>query len=516
MDNRVSKFKEIFFGLDRAYGQFTAIEDQREDGKELGETKFVKSPVTDSLWQSHLEGAWPSLGIVPINDDFKCKWGCIDVDTYPLDHLALVKKLKSKGLPFIVARSKSGGAHVFLFFKEYISAKVVVDKLKELASGLGYSDCEVFPKQIKLDTDRGDCGSFLNLPYFNGLKYSSRVAYDDQGNAMSLDQFLEEVEKKKLTVDELKKLKITKQDSPFADAPFCIESYLAENGTVQEGSRDNFLFQYAVYAKKKYGETFEEEVYNFHHQYFDKPLPPAQIQKIIKQSDKKDWGYKCKDQPMCSFCNKSKCRIRKYGIGEDNVLTDIGSVVQFGDGDDTIYHLNINDFRITLTIDELYDQHKFRKKCLAKSGSMPPVLKREDYDAFIINLVGSADKVVSDYELTPEGQFNNILSRFISTQANATDIDEIIAGSCFVDEEDNKVYFRTDQLQEYMKNRKHAPLTANQIGVFLRALGGTTAKKKLNGKHGQLVWVLDNGKFNPKIEPITQPQSEETEEVIPF
>ena len=147
---------------------------------------------------------------------------------------------------------------------------------------------------------------------------------------------------------------------------------------------------------------------------------------------------------------------------------------------------------------------------------MPPVLKREDYDAFIINLVGSADKVTTDYEMTPEGQFNNILSRFISTQANATDIDEIVAGACFVDDEENKVYFRTDQLQEYMKNRKHAPLTANQIGVFLRALGGTTAKKKLNGKHGQLVWVLDNGKFNPKIEPITQPQSEETEEVIPF
>jgi hypothetical protein len=30
-------------------------------------------------------------------------------------------------------------------------------------------------------------------------------------------------------------------------------------------------------------------------------LTPKQLDKIIKQVDKKDWGYKCKDQPMCSF-----------------------------------------------------------------------------------------------------------------------------------------------------------------------------------------------------------------------
>ena len=34
-----------------------------------------------NLWQKHLNGT-DSLGIIPINDDNECKWGCIDIDSY--------------------------------------------------------------------------------------------------------------------------------------------------------------------------------------------------------------------------------------------------------------------------------------------------------------------------------------------------------------------------------------------------------------------------------------------------
>jgi hypothetical protein len=38
----------------------------------------------------------PALGIVPINEDNECKWGAIDIDTYPFDHLKLIKKIREK------------------------------------------------------------------------------------------------------------------------------------------------------------------------------------------------------------------------------------------------------------------------------------------------------------------------------------------------------------------------------------------------------------------------------------
>ena len=48
------------------------------------------------MWQDHLDGKDPSLGIIPIMDDSKCYWGCIDVDMYPLNLKKLVQKIHKR------------------------------------------------------------------------------------------------------------------------------------------------------------------------------------------------------------------------------------------------------------------------------------------------------------------------------------------------------------------------------------------------------------------------------------
>ena len=70
----IERFKNIFYGLDRAHG-LTLVGESNGDGNKIKGKSFVKrEPVTDELWQKHLDGA-DSLGIIPINDDNKCKWG---------------------------------------------------------------------------------------------------------------------------------------------------------------------------------------------------------------------------------------------------------------------------------------------------------------------------------------------------------------------------------------------------------------------------------------------------------
>ena len=44
----------------------------------------------------------------------------------------------------------------------------------------------------------------------------------------------------------------------------------------------------------------------------EKPMADSEVQIVINQHDKKDWGYKCKDTPMCNVCDKTLCRTRKY------------------------------------------------------------------------------------------------------------------------------------------------------------------------------------------------------------
>ncbi len=178
--NKVEKFKSIFSGLDRAYGQYKS-EGPKANGKMGGKAFIIKEPVTDKLWTDHLEGKDPSLGIIPIRDDSTCSWGCIDVDTYPLDHKKLIRKIRDLKLPLVMCRSKSGGAHVFIFLKEPVQASIVRDKLTEWSAEIGYAHCEIFPKQVEIKADRGDTGNFLNLPYHGGDD-SMRHGFSDDGS----------------------------------------------------------------------------------------------------------------------------------------------------------------------------------------------------------------------------------------------------------------------------------------------------------------------------------------------
>ena len=38
-----------------------------------------------------------------------------------------------------------------------------------MAAKLGYANAEIFPKQNKVDMNKGGTGSFLNLPYHNAF-----------------------------------------------------------------------------------------------------------------------------------------------------------------------------------------------------------------------------------------------------------------------------------------------------------------------------------------------------------
>jgi hypothetical protein len=63
----ISRFKSIFEGLDIAYGTYL-IEGEREDGKKNGKATVIRKPPSDDLWEKHLQGVEPSLGIIPIRD----------------------------------------------------------------------------------------------------------------------------------------------------------------------------------------------------------------------------------------------------------------------------------------------------------------------------------------------------------------------------------------------------------------------------------------------------------------
>ena len=284
----IERFKAIFSGLDIAYGTYK-IEGSRGDGKQAGKAVVVRKPPTDDLWEKHLTGVEPSLGIIPIRADNTCIWGCIDIDQYPLDHAGLVKKIKSLELPLVVCRSKSGGAHVFLFTKEPIAAARMQEYLKSSAALLGEAGREIFPKQAEILVDRGDTGNFLNLPYFGGDQ-TLRYGIKEDGSAATLEEFYELVQANIQGPDVAIPEPPKKAEQPLADGPPCLQALCAQG--VPEGGRNNTLFNIGIYLKKVFPINWENPLIEHNFKYVHPPLPNNEVQILVKQLNKKDYKYK--------------------------------------------------------------------------------------------------------------------------------------------------------------------------------------------------------------------------------
>ena len=425
----VANFKDIFKGLDRARG-VTYVDKKGEDGQKIKGKSFVtREKVTDDLWNKHLQGIEPSLGIIPINDDNKCIWGCIDIDSYAgFDHKKLISKIKELKLPLVVFRSKSGGAHVFLFTQVPVEAKIVRDKLLSISAVLGYGGSEVFPKQIELKS-QDDTGNFLNLPYFNGNN-TTRYAFKDDGTAASLEEFYGIYNNvKQLDVGSIK---VERPQSEFSDGPPCLESLTQSK--LNDG-RDRVIYQFIQYAKRKWPEEWPKKINQFNYTHFVEPLEDKVIQDKIKFHSKKDLGFKCNEEPMCNHCDKNLCRTREFGIGGESVfpsLTDLQKILL----DEPYYWVNVDGERVKLdTIDYLMEQRLFRRTVAKQINKKPKRVTTKEFESYVDQLLQAIEEVEAPVGSSKIDQLSNHLEDYcIQRSIGSVTKKDILNGAVYTEE----------------------------------------------------------------------------------
>ena len=431
----MNEFINIFTGLERAHGCTKVIETAQDGVKVKGQSFVVRQPVTEQLWRKHLQGT-QSLGIIPINDDNKCKWGCVDIDSYAgFDHKKLIDKIKKFKLPLAVCRSKSGGAHVFLFTVDPVSAERMRDKLTEIKTLLGYGGSEVFPKQIRLKS-QDDTGNFLNLPYFNGDD-TTRYAFKQNGEAANLSEFYDIYDEIKQS--DLDLVKIERPKSEYDDAPPCIE--LMALNKIPEGGRNNSMFHYGVYAKKKWPSEWKSRLTMFNINASTSPLSESEIDIIKRQHDKKDWGYKCNDTPMCNLCDKKLCKSRKYGIGEEitfPLLSDLQKIKL----EKPYYYLNVDGERLFLeNVKYLKQQSLFQEAVMEQLDFMPPTVKPKDWANIINPLMRNHEPVEPPEGITTQDQLRNHLEEFCLNRHIGSDINDLKNGGVWTNDGNHHFIF---------------------------------------------------------------------------
>jgi hypothetical protein len=478
-------FKDLFVGNIHNYGQHTYSYAEKGEKERGGNRTVTNKLLTMKEYKAHLTGK-TGLGIIPINEESKCKFAVIDIDIYNQDFTPYLSAIERYNFPIVPFSSKSGGYHLYVFFKQFVKVKDAIKRLKSIARILGISlfvrqyknePLEFFPKQLKFEINKP--GTWINLPYFNAEEESKQHVIHN-GDALTLSEALVYIKTKLTTIEELDEVL---NDLPFSDAPPCLQTLSILNHLGENSGRNNYLFSFAVYLKKKDENYFEQGVAELNN-----ALPvPIKIERleetVISSVRRKDYSYRCTVGPICDFCDKKVCQIREYGIGkEGGYFTNLifGDMLQY-QAASPYYEWQVKgqDVDIFKTLrfkneDEIIKQDVFLKLCMRELHFLPFKMKQVEWFKLVNQALAEIKMITIDRadDTSPLIRFHNLFFDFLTTRAIAMTKDQINGKRVYFDPTTEKYYFKNKDLVEYLYDIKSFRLySSGEIHGLLRDLG---------------------------------------------
>lgn len=463
------KFSEFFKGNENCYGIHVpspAVEGEKAKGKSF--TK--KEALGRDGYLAHLHGE-QSIGIVPIRSDGTLRFAAIDVDVYPLNPIKYIRMIEAMRLPFIGFRSKSGGLHLYVFFKTDADAQVVIRLVRKVRILLGLPDTtEIFPKQTKLTGSQ--MGNWINLPYYKAIE-TERYAYDAEGGKLSLEEALHVMTMRATTERELE---YALEEVPFADAPPCIQTTLLAGGA-PKGHRNEFLFDVATYLKAKYGDDYEEHLIKLN-ETLDEPIQYAELLKTtISSQNKGTYAYRCKSAHLQPCCDKPECSNRRYGKGGVSNVSFERFIMVEG-GENVYFKWTINGVELTFYgASELRNQSRFIEKCIEQADVFPRELNKQLWEELLQRTFANKEVVTcaDESELSVSSLWKSKFADFLASRP-AIRAGQVEEGLVFYDETDSSLHFKGAKLYEYFaKSRLFTDFKKGEHGNLLKQVGAEQA-----------------------------------------
>jgi hypothetical protein len=481
----MKSFSALFAGRDDVCGRYVLPPNVKPDarGKLKGAAQTLREVVTDASYKKHLAGK-ERIGIVPIRpSDNTLVWFALDADLYksPTLHKDLAKKINRLGLPLVLTRSKSNGAHLWCFFRDPVPAGRAIDIAKDYIKKLGLDPkTEIFPKQSTIHVE--DDGNWINLPYFG----KNAVGLDTDGETeFTLKQFLSFANSRAVTLDDLKIKKresdVT-QDGEDEGAPPCVATMIKEG--IEEGGRNSALAQIGVFYIKAYPDVWEDKVMEANDTICHPPLAVEEVRVIIKSLHKKNYQYLCNAQPQCALCDKETCLTRKYGVGSGDNEHSSGVVIiekiEKIDGDEPTYRVTMEGRQFEVpNADAILTFRLFKQTVFKRLNKVLQHSTQKMWEAYVRDLMDEiaiveppADTVMAERILT---EFKDWASR--SAARSGSDV--IIGGQLFYEASKKALFFRGQDFLE-MCDRKFR-IKRTDVWRAMRDLGTVEEEIQIKG-----------------------------------
>ena len=490
------KFAQFFRGKTNTYVRNELPKEKPEEGQKI-KTKITQNEgkVDSELLEYHLNGDF-GVGVCPVNADGKCYFGVLDIDYYKPRIKQMLNLIKEYQLPLLPFRSKSGGLHCYLMVAKAVSAKKMREVLNKIVYFFaldmlyGKAKVEVFPKQDKAE----GFGSAVTLPYFNAENPYTYLL-DLDGGMLSFEEALNYIPKHFTSLEAVEEVI---SNLPYNDAPPCLQRILlSEFVGGEDTGRNNFLYSFSVYAKKKYVNGFEDYVKDINDK-FESPLEDSIVEQICTSVREHEYLYKCKDIPCNDFCNKSECRKREFGLGKDKghfTGIDYGQLSRYMTAEPYyIWKLRLNGQEKWVDVifkDEgfLLDQRNFAKMCVRYLNQAPMQVSNNDWYAILNSVLPNVQNVEVKQESDTSAK-SRLKSAFVSYLANKQSQRnmpfQVKVGLCVKQISNGvaKYYFTHKGFSDYLCNQKIS-FDYSLLRELLLSFGATEDTLKYHNLSGE-------------------------------
>lgn len=511
----VMEFIALFRSNESAYGQFHF--NPRTKEKKKGET--VQGAPSFKMWNDHIDGRGPIMGGIPILDNGMCYYGAIDYDDHECDLFELEEKVREFRLPCILCRSRRGGAHFYTFTEEGIKADQMILKMREWLGLLQLRNpdgraIEIFPKQSrKLNKERKgkngkaqpETGNWINLPYY-GMGADQYAIHE--GQKLDIREFLELAEQKRMTAAQFKGFFPTFESELFADGPPCC-AIIHEMGPEAVEKGNNYLFNVAVFFKAHHPDDWQEQLEEYNES-LDDPLRPRELAEMVRQHEKVEYSYMCKQMPIAAHCYKTLCKKRKFGIGHVGkaltgsslVMPELKNLTKIKT-DPPKWLVEVNGEEVMLTTQDLLQMQRFQQAVLEQVDVVFPILKRDHWQALVDGLMQEKKVIHAPEDAGIFGQFKTYLQSFLCQYRRSEGDEGLLKG--FPVKIENRIYFRAADLHKYLrKEHSFTEYPPNKLWLVLRKLNIEYVERYSVAGKSFPVWHVDESVANEQKEDFKQ------------
>ena len=318
------------------------------------------------------------------------------------------------------------------------------------------------------------------MPYFESKK---RRAINIDGTFFTLEQFIKVAEANLTTAEDLKRITDDMEvksmegvDEEFGEGPPCLALLSKVTNKTGFDGKDRFMYNYHVFVKMKYPDSWQQKVKNAPVKYFETVHANAWDQQTLSAKlrswNKSDKGYTCTKSPISDYCKKGLCVKKKFGVlaGSKGSYPALSNLRKIDIEPDPEYEFDVTVpdgiGKATVhcrTIEHVTDQRKRRNAITKHAGFPPPIIKAQEDQTILEVLFKTQIKIQPAVGTSLKEKLHDMLHAKINGP-RATNDASFKSGTVLVKE--GFAYFKFDKFYERLK-AKDWRYAADKTGIMI-------------------------------------------------